>query len=137
MSEIDETVATDTETKMVHISAIVAQLGTGASEVGKAVTLLNSIAEQASIHALNATIEADRAAEENKVFSVVAYELKELAKENARVTEEFSQMIALIQEETQETIKSISELGQVLVKLNKLDEKLLMNWNLKGSYKRI
>lgn len=99
-------------------SEIVSKLGTSSSEIGKVVKVINSIAEQTNLLALNATIEAARAGEAGKGFAVVANEVKELAKETARATEEISQKIAAIQEDTQGTVKAIAEIGTVIAKVN-------------------
>ena len=101
-----------------HTSEIVNKLGASSSEIGKVVKVINSIAEQTNLLALNATIEAARAGEAGKGFAVVANEVKELAKETARATEEISQKIAAIQEDTEETVKAIAEIGQVITKVN-------------------
>ncbi|MCO6432495.1 MAG: chemotaxis protein [Deltaproteobacteria bacterium] len=97
---------------------IVSKLGTSSSEIGKVIKVINSIAEQTNLLALNATIEAARAGEAGKGFAVVANEVKELAKETARATEEISQKIAAIQDDTQGTVKAIAEIGEVITKVN-------------------
>jgi methyl-accepting chemotaxis protein len=99
-------------------SDTVSKLGVSSAEIGKVIKVINSIAEQTNLLALNATIEAARAGEAGKGFAVVASEVKELAKETARATEEISQKIGGIQNDTQSTVKAIGEIGEIINKIN-------------------
>jgi methyl-accepting chemotaxis protein len=94
------------------------QLGTSSSEIGKVIKVITSIAQQTNLLALNATIEAARAGEAGKGFAVVANEVKELAKETARATEEIGQKIEAIQTDTSAAVKAIGEVTHIITQVN-------------------
>jgi len=95
-------------------NATVAKLGDSSAEIGKVIEVITSIAEQTNLLALNATIEAARAGEAGKGFAVVAGEVKELAKETSRATEEISGRIAAIQADTGGAVAAIAEIGAII-----------------------
>jgi methyl-accepting chemotaxis protein len=85
-------------------------LGESSQQIGKVIEVITSIAEQTNLLALNATIEAARAGEAGKGFAVVAGEVKELAKETAKATEEIGSRIAAIQSDTSDAVGAIGEI---------------------------
>ena len=96
-----------TVNKVKESNATVQELAEGAQKIGHVVALINDIAEQTNLLALNATIEAARAGEAGKGFAVVASEVKALANQTAKATEEISAQIDSMQVKTSETVKAI------------------------------
>ena len=86
----------------------VSKLGESSAEIGEIVKVITGIAQQTNLLALNATIEAARAGEAGKGFAVVANEVKELAKETAKATEDISSKIEAIQSDTQRSVEAIT-----------------------------
>ena len=95
-------------------TAQVAELGTASAEIGDVVKLITSIAEQTNLLALNATIEAARAGELGKGFAVVAGEVKELAQQTAKATEEITGRIGNIQASSGSAAEAIGEITEVI-----------------------
>ncbi len=99
-------------------NATIGKLGESSAEIGKVIKVITSIAEQTNLLALNATIEAARAGEAGKGFAVVANEVKELAKETARATEDISQKIEAIQVDTKGAVDAIKQISGVINQIN-------------------
>jgi methyl-accepting chemotaxis protein len=98
----------------------IARLGDSSIEIGKVIKVITSIAQQTNLLALNATIEAARAGEAGKGFAVVANEVKELAKETAKATEEIGQKIEAIQGDSKAAVNAIGEVSTIINQINDL-----------------
>ncbi len=96
------------------------RLGDSSGDVGKVVKVITSIAEQTHLLALNATIEAARAGEAGKGFAVVANEVKDLAKETAKATEDISRKIETIQSDSRDAVRAIAEIGETIQRISSL-----------------
>jgi methyl-accepting chemotaxis protein len=96
----------------------VSKLGDSSVEIAKVIEVITSIAQQTNLLALNATIEAARAGEAGKGFAVVANEVKELAKQTAKATEEIKQKITAIRENTSGAVTAIGGIKEVIDKVS-------------------
>jgi methyl-accepting chemotaxis protein len=99
-------------------TATVSKLGDSSTEIGQVIKVITSIAQQTNLLALNATIEAARAGEAGKGFAVVANEVKELAKETAKATEDISRKIEAIQLDTKAAVDAIASISGVIHQIN-------------------
>ncbi len=111
-------VATSAVKSAEETNQTISKLGQSSAEIGQVIKVITSIAQQTNLLALNATIEAARAGEAGKGFAVVANEVKELAKETAKATEDISRKIEAIQTDTKGAVEAIGQIGSVIVQIN-------------------
>jgi len=106
------------ETK--RINGMMSDLSSSASRIGEVVKLVNDIASQTNLLALNATIEAARAGDAGKGFTVVAGEVKTLAAQTARATDEITSQITSVQNETRRAVDAIRTIGLVIEQVKQI-----------------
>ncbi|HZU32814.1 MAG TPA: methyl-accepting chemotaxis protein [Candidatus Angelobacter sp.] len=98
----------------------VSKLNESSQQIGQVVKVITTIAEQTHLLALNATIEAARAGEAGAGFAVVAGEVKELARETAKATEDIRRKIEAIQTGTKEAIDGIAEISRIVAQISSI-----------------
>lgn len=104
--------------KAQESNATIVKLGASSQEIGDVIKVISSIAQQTNLLALNATIEAARAGEAGKGFAVVANEVKELAKQTAKATNDITNKIGAIQGDTKNAVEAIGGISLAVEKLN-------------------
>ncbi|MCT4656394.1 MAG: methyl-accepting chemotaxis protein, partial [Cohaesibacter sp.] len=118
--QVDETanVVTQATDATRHTNEKVSGLSESAQKIGDVVSLIQDIAEQTNLLALNATIEAARAGEHGKGFAVVASEVKDLATQTSKATEEIASQIQDIQGATDEAVSAIQGIATTMEQVN-------------------
>ncbi|CAA7625996.1 Methyl-accepting chemotaxis protein [Magnetospirillum sp. LM-5] len=113
-------VAARADEEAKHTTEMVENLSSAVGQIGQIVQLINAIAGQTNLLALNATIEAARAGDAGKGFAVVAGEVKNLASQTAKATEEITAHIQAVQQGTQEAVKAIDSISKVIREVNEI-----------------
>jgi methyl-accepting chemotaxis protein len=103
---------------------VVRGLSEAAARIGEVVSMINNIAGQTNLLALNATIEAARAGEAGKGFAVVANEVKHLANQTAKATEEISAQITAIQGTSADAVQAIQDIGKTIENMSEISESI-------------
>ena len=110
----------DTLKQAQHTNITITKLGESSQEIGQVIKVISSIAQQTNLLALNATIEAARAGDAGRGFAVVANEVKELAKQTAKATEDITNKITGIQRDSQSSVDAVTGIGRTIDKLNSI-----------------
>jgi chromosome segregation ATPase len=119
-ASVSATMSSDAMGKAKVVVAAFGELSKSAEQIGTVVALINDIASQTNLLALNATIEAARAGESGKGFAVVAGEVKHLANQTAKATEDIGSQVAAIQSATARTADAIRSIADSVLNVNEV-----------------
>jgi methyl-accepting chemotaxis protein len=122
MRQVQESskIASDAVRQAQQTDARMSALSKASTRIGEAVKIISAIAEQTNLLALNATIEAARAGDAGKGFAVVAAEVKALASQTAKATDEIGQQITGIQTATQESVAYSQEISNTINRISEI-----------------
>jgi len=115
VEEVSKEAALTAEQGGAELSDVITAIGTSSADIGKIVNIIDEIADQTNLLALNAAIEAARAGEVGRGFAVVADEVRRLAERSVDSTREISQVVAAVQEGTEQAIKLTGSVLQKIV----------------------
>jgi methyl-accepting chemotaxis protein len=113
-------VAANAAQQSAHTNDLMLGLAQSAQRIGEVVSLINNIASQTNLLALNATIEAARAGEAGKGFAVVANEVKTLANQTGKATDEIAQQVTAVQSATEKAVEAIQSIGLTISEINEI-----------------
>jgi methyl-accepting chemotaxis protein len=114
----------------------IGKLTQAAQQIGDVIQLITAIAEQTNLLALNATIEAARAGEAGRGFAVVAAEVKSLASQTAKATDEISSQVSEMQEATRDSVASIKKIGSTISEISTISASIASAVTEQGSATR-
>lgn len=129
-------IANQAVTEASQTMAIIRSLSEAGQRIGSVILMINDIASQTNLLALNATIEAARAGEAGRGFAVVANEVKSLAAQTGRATEEISAHIMAMQEATESAVTAISHIDGTILKMNEISTNIAAAMEQQGAATR-